>query len=59
MFLGEHASGVRETVIIGRTDAVQMLHAVAISGDLIADVSEWDCSRNGENKATATTINNF
>lgn len=59
MFLGEHASDVREIVIIGPTDVVQILHVVAIFGDLIADVNEWDCSRNGENKAAATTINNF
>ena len=59
MFLGEHASDVLEIVIIDQTGAVQILHADAISGDLIADVNEWDCSKNGENKAEATTINKF
>jgi hypothetical protein len=31
-------------------DAVTVHHVVAISGDQIADVSAWDCFRNGENK---------
>ena len=59
MFLGGHASGVLETVIIDRMDAVQIPPAVAISGDPIVDVREWACSRNGENKAAAATINIF
>lgn len=61
MFLGEHASDVQEIVITDQMDAVQILHVVAIFGDLIVDVSVWDCSKNGENKAAAATtiINNF
>lgn len=60
MFLGEHASGVQEIVITDQMDVVQIHHVVAIFGDQIADVSEWVCSKNGENKAAATTtIKNF
>lgn len=50
MFLGEHASDVREIATIDPTDAVPIHRVGAISGDRIADVNDWDSSKNGENK---------
>ncbi|CRL04632.1 CLUMA_CG017700, isoform A [Clunio marinus] len=50
LFLGVLASDGQETAIIGQTDVATTHHVAAISGAPTVDVSEWDCSKNGENK---------
>ena len=51
MFLDAHASDARATATIGPTAAATTHRVAAIFGAPTADASEWDCSRNGENKS--------
>lgn len=49
MFLGAHVLDDRAIVIIDQMAAVTIHHVDVISGAQTADVSGWDCFRNGEN----------